>query len=233
MTTKESSVSDVAPAQLKMSYEEFLQWADEDIHAEWVDGEVIISMPPKNTHQTMLAFLHQLLSLFVQLFNLGKVGIAPFEVKLGAEGPSREPDIFFIAQENMHRLTEERVMGPPDLIVEIISPDSIYCDRQDKFREYCQAGVREYWIIDPRPGKQRADFYYLDPQGQYQLVATEDNERVESRVLPGFWLHPAWLWQAETLNAMLILFEKMANIPTEQVQQIQQMLRAGLTKAKE
>jgi Uma2 family endonuclease len=207
-----------------MTYEAFLEWADEDTHAEWVDGEVIIHMPPKHIHQITLGFLHQLLSLFVNLFNLGIVQIAPFEVKL--PNSSREPDILFVASEHLDRLTEERLVGPPDLIVEIVSKDSVQRDRDDKFGEYRAAGVREYWIIDPRPGKQRADFFHLDETGAYRLFATEDHERVESHILPGFWLRPAWLWQADTLDPLTLFFE-MRGVSAEQAQQIQQMLRAG------
>ncbi len=226
MTIRTAAMPKIKPARLKMSYEEFLQWANEDTHAEWVKGEVIIPMPPKDIHQTTLNFLNHLLGLFVDLFNLGKVGIAPFEVKLKPGVSSREPDIFFIATENMNRLTEDRLIGAPDLIIEIISKDSVGRDRRDKFKEYREAGVREYWIIDSRPNKHRADFFYLDKDGQYELFATEDDERVESYVLPGFWLRPEWLWQAETLHPLTILFE-MREIPAEQAKQIRQTLRRG------
>lgn len=60
------------PVRLKMSYEEFLRWSDEDTHAEWVDGEVIVFIPPKPVHQITLNFLNRLLSLFVELFDLGQ-----------------------------------------------------------------------------------------------------------------------------------------------------------------
>jgi len=59
------------PARLKMTYKEFQEWADEDVHAEWIDREVIIHIPPKELHQALVGFLERLLSLFVELFNLG------------------------------------------------------------------------------------------------------------------------------------------------------------------
>ena len=216
--------SRTAKKQPYITYEEYLNLAGDAQITEWVDGEVIIHMPPKHIHQITLGFLHQLLSLFVNLFNLGIVQIAPFEVKLPSS--SREPDILFVASEHLDWLTEERLVGPPDLIVEIVSKDSVQRDRDDKFGEYREAGVREYWIIDPRPGKQRADFFHLDETGAYRLFATEDDERVESHVLSGFWLRPAWLWQADTLDPLTLFFE-MRGISVEQAQQIQQMLRAG------
>ena len=64
------------PAQeqrLTMSYEAFLQWADEDTHAEWVNGEVTVFMPPEKIHQQLARFLSSLLSLYVRFFNLGEV----------------------------------------------------------------------------------------------------------------------------------------------------------------
>jgi Uma2 family endonuclease len=226
MAIKETVATQTEPPRLKMSYEAFLEWADEDTHAEWVEGEVIIHMPVKKIHQMTLKFLLQLLSLFVDLFDLGEIQVAPYEMKAQPDGSSREPDILFVAKENLERLTEDRLVGPADLIIEIVSQDSVNRDRDDKFKEYAEAGVREYWIIDPRPGKQRADFFSLDETGSYRLFATEDDERVESRLLAGFWLKPAWLWQVDTLYP-LTLFLEMRGIPPEQAQQIQQLLRAG------
>jgi Uma2 family endonuclease len=226
MAIKEAIAPETKPAHLKMSYEAFLEWVDEDTHAEWVDGEVIIPMPPKNIHQMTLVFLQRLLGLFVDLFSLGKVSVAPFEVKLKAGGSSREPDIFFVSGQNLARLTEDRLVGPPDLIVEIVSADSVRRDREDKLKEYAEAGVPEYWIIDPRQGKQRADFYHRDETGAYRLFATEEDERVESYVLPGFWLHPDWLWQADALDPLSVFCE-MRGLSAEQVQYFQQLLRSG------
>lgn len=195
-----------ATTRLQMSYEEYLEWSDEDSHAEWVDGAVIVHMPPRNEHQELVGFLFALVREFVNLFDVGRVQIAPFEVKLWPGGPSREPDIFFLKQENLHRLGSKRLEGPPDLIIEVVSPDSVHRDRDEKYHEYAQAGVPEYWIIDSRPGRQRADFYRLANEGRYQLLATEDDERVESPVLVGFWLNPRWLWQEPKPNVITTLY---------------------------
>ncbi|HQI86267.1 MAG TPA: Uma2 family endonuclease [Anaerolineae bacterium] len=215
------------PSRLEMTYPEFLEWAGEDRLVEWVPlsgsqkGEVITFMPPLDVHQAVLGFLYNLLGLFVQWLNLGKVRVAPFEVQLQSDGASREPDLFFVATEHLERLTAKRFQGPPDLIVEIVSPDSVKRDRNDKFQEYRKAGVREYWIIDPREGHERADFFHLDEASEYHLFATEEDERVDSRVLSGFWLKPAWLWQADTLNPLALLFE-IRGMPAEQIVQLLQ-----------
>jgi Uma2 family endonuclease len=183
--------------RLRMSYEEYLAWADEDVHAEWVDGEVVVQMPPKEPHQRVIAFLVSLMGLFIQLFNLGRLLPAPFEMRAIPDGPAREPDLVFVALEHLDRLTEERLSGPADLVVEVISNDSVGRDRADKFYEYQAAGVREYWILDSRPGYERADFYVLDEKGRYRPVPVDPDGRYHSTILPGFWLQVEWVTAVE------------------------------------
>lgn len=210
------------PQRLEMTYEEFLAWADEDVHAEWVDGEVIIHMPPKDRHQNVVGFLHILLRLFVDFFDLGEVRTAPFEMKLSADGPAREPDLLFVAQEDLQRLTEDRLMGPADLVVEVISDDSVTRDRATKFYEYQAAGVREYWIIDPRPGKERADFWILDDQGRYRPIPVGDDEVYRSTIISNFWLRVDWLW-ADKLPDPQLTFAEIADFPSDVVDALREM----------
>jgi Uma2 family endonuclease len=211
-----------------MSYEDYLLWSTEDKHAEWVDGEVIVHMPPTEIHQALLVFLVRLLGTFLSWRNLGKLVVAPFEMKLGPRGPARQPDLLFVSAEHLDRLTPQRLNGPADLVVEIVSTDSVRRDRFDKLREYARAGVREYWVLDPRPGKLRADFLQLDATGEYALIATEDDERYASAVLAGLWLRPTWLWQADQLDPF-VLFCEIAGLPEELVRQFRQQAQANLT----
>lgn len=204
----------------RMSYEAFLAWADENTHAEWVKGEVIVYMSAKPIHQKMVTFLLAILDLYVRLFNLGEVSVAPLQMRLATSG--REPDILFLAKENQNRMSESYLAGPADLVIEIVSDESVYRDRQTKYREYQEAGVREYWVIDPRPGKNRADFFHLEQDNQYTLFATEDNDWVKSTVLDGFSLQPAWLWELETLTPLTcaLQIEGVATALQEQINQI-------------
>jgi Uma2 family endonuclease len=187
-----------------MTYEEYLAWADEDTRAEWSNGEVIIDMPPQHRHQNIVEFLDRLLGLFVSIFDLGQLRVAPFELKIAPEGSSREPDLMFIANANLDHLTDERVVGPPDLIIEIVSSSSVHRDRVDKFDEYESGGVPEYWIIDNRPSQQKAWFYQLDAARRYQSVPVETTGIYHSAVLPDFWLRVEWLWadQPDILQAL-------------------------------
>ena len=135
-----------------------------------------------------------------------------FEVKLWPDGPSREPDIFFIASQRLAQLSPKRFEGPPDLIIEIISPSSASEDRVRKFTQYEQAGVREYWLVDPRFRQQQVDFYILDQDGLYQAAPLGDDGRYHSVVLPNFWLNLDWLWSETLPNPQLSFAEIMITI---------------------
>ena len=208
------AVEKIAPQRQKMSYAEYLEFAEESKIVEWVEGETISYMPPTMIHQDISGFLFYLLESFVQFFRLGKVQQAPFEVKLWPDGPSREPDILFISNENMPNLGEKRFAGAPDLIIEIISPSSASEDRVRKFGQYERAGVREYWLVDPRPYQQQIDFYVLGPDGLYQPAPIEADGRYYSNVLSGFWLRLNWLWAQPLPNPQLAVAEVMTTIDT-------------------
>jgi Uma2 family endonuclease len=135
---QESTTGDV---RQRMSYDEFLNQIDESKQAEWVDGEAIVFTPPTTRHQQLVGFLYSLLLSHIQHFRLGEVIIAPFEMKTTPESNSREPDILFVSNEHLDRLTEKKLEGPADLVVEVISTSSVYRDRSDKFDEYEAAGV--------------------------------------------------------------------------------------------
>jgi Uma2 family endonuclease len=73
------------------------------------------------------------MGLYLQLFQLGRLIPAPFEMRATPDGASREPDLLFVAKEHLDRLTQDRLNGPADLVVEVISDDSLGRDRADKF----------------------------------------------------------------------------------------------------
>src|SRR5262245_28159685 len=103
LTTADADIpqAGVETVSLRMSYEEYLQWDEYNVGlTEWVEGEVILHMPPLEAHQRVVVFLVGLLDLFVHLFQLGIVRVAPFSMRVTAEGNAREPDLFFLAAEH-------------------------------------------------------------------------------------------------------------------------------------
>lgn len=199
---------------LKMTYQEFLEWADEDTLAEWVNGEVIMTSPASLLHQKLAGFLVSIMNMYVMSRNLGIVLSAPFQMKLEQ---GREPDILFVSRKHLNRLKGTYLDGPADLVVEVISSESIGRDRGDKFYEYERGGVLEYWLLDPLT--QRAEFYQIDAATrQYRLIPPEADKSYHSPVLPGFWLRIDWLWQ-DPLPHPLQVLGKIADVDPQQVDQ--------------
>ncbi|MDQ0286533.1 Uma2 family endonuclease [Desulfofundulus luciae] len=178
----------------KITFEEFLAWCDEDTRAEWVDGEVVVLTPAARKHQRIYKFLLFLLEVFVSKHSLGEVLSAPFLVRLPEMlRRVREPDILYVSNEKLPFLKETYMDEPPDLIVEITSPESLARDRGEKYVEYEAAGVKEYWLIDP--DRRQAEFYRLAEEGRYRTIHPNEEGIYRSEVIPGFWLQVNWLWQ--------------------------------------
>ena len=194
MTTQpELAVPTRQPPAGRVSFEEFLDWCDEDTRAEWVDGGVVIMSPASGPHQAVLHFLIKVLGLWIEAKDLGRL-LSDFLMRLPEPvGSSRAPDLIFVARAHLDRLHRTYLEGPADLAVELISPDSVGRDRGDKFVEYEQAGVPEYWLIDP--DRQQAEFYELGPDGRYRLAVGGRSGRYRSGVLDGLVLDVEWLWQ--------------------------------------
>ena len=198
----QAALAEEAPDVLpRMTYEEFLAWADEDTLAEWVDGEVVMTSPASVRHQLIGDFLLKVLGTYVERHDLGMVLSAPFQMKLEH---GREPDLLFLAQAHLSRLRETYLDGPADLVVEIVSPESAGRDRGTKFYEYARGGVPEYWLIDPQA--QWAEFYHLEGT-YYRAILSGCEGKYQTALLPDFWLRVEWLWQEPLPKTLDVLRE--------------------------
>lgn len=174
------------------SLEDFLARSDEDAWAEWIDGEVVSMSPASDQHQDLVRFLLALLSLHIEARELGWVRSAPFAMLLPNRPQVREPDLLFVRSDRMDRVENNLLRGPADVVVEIVSPESLSRDRGEKFVEYEAAGIPEYWLIDPL--REQLDLYALGEDRRYRLVPVAGDE-VSSRVIDGFRLKVSWLWR--------------------------------------
>lgn len=129
----------------QVSKADFYRYADSiETRVELIEGEVVPMSSPLLRHQRIVALLTAL------LVNL-KRGMAipsPFDVEFD-EHNVFQPDILWLAPDTRAVLTSRRLLGAPDLVVEILSKSTRDNDKRLKFRVYQRAGVREYWIIDP------------------------------------------------------------------------------------
>lgn len=177
----------------KISYEDFLVQY-EGIRAEWVDGEVELKMSVSDIHQEISIFLLRLMTEFVEAFDLGRIFQLEFQMKLARERRGREPGLFFVQKSRLDRLQRNHFDGPGDLVIEIVSTDSVQRDYEDKFKEYQSGGVPEYWLIDPL--SQQVSFFQRDADGIFQRSPSNTEGVYYSSALPGFWVREEWFWQS-------------------------------------
>lgn len=137
-----------------------------------INNNLIMSPAPSYQHQKILGNLYAQLFEFVNKNKLGEIVMAPVDVYLDEQN-AYQPDIVFLANENLHLVQNGVIKGAPDFIIEILSPFNKQHDLLDKKAVYERSGVKEYWIVDPETST--AEGYQLQ-QGQYQPIGTFKNE---------------------------------------------------------
>ena len=136
-------------ASVKYTYEDLQTFPEGDgKRYEIIDGELFVSPSPMNKHQLVLSNLHGLLWGFLQENPIGNVRFAPFDVVL-SEVNVVVPDLLFLSNARLHRLTRKNVKGAPDLVVEVLSKSTRRTDETRKRKLYESVDVLEYWIVDP------------------------------------------------------------------------------------
>ena len=139
-------IAQLFPAQGHWSEEEYLA-LDTNHLIEFSHGQLEVLPMPTQSHQLLIIALFELLRNFVRAGQLGTVLLAPMRVQLWP-GKFREPDILFMRTENDDRRSDKFWQGA-DLVMEIVSPNDPERDKVTKRREYAQAAIPEYWIVDP------------------------------------------------------------------------------------
>lgn len=133
----------------KLSYRDLAATPDDGKRYEVLDGVLSVSASPVPRHQIVSANLVHLLTGHVRARRLGQVLFAPVDVILDRHTVA-VPDIVFISTARSAIVTERAIEGPPNLVVEILSPTTARRDRVLKARLYATFGVPHYWIVDPR-----------------------------------------------------------------------------------
>ncbi len=168
-----------------LTYEDYCALPEDGKRYQLIEGDVDVTPAPTTTHQRVSQNLESVLRDHVRRNRLGVLFHAPIDVLLALDTVV-QPDIVFVSRERRSLVTERGVEGPPDLVVEVLSPRTRRLDRTTKMRLYARSGVREYWLVDPEA--QSLEILRLSG-GTYVLAqAASGMENASSELFPGFTL---------------------------------------------
>ena len=151
----------------KYTYEDYLKTPD-DKRYELINGELLMTPSPIPNHQRISGKLEFVVRKFVTENNLGEIFYAPCDVYLDNENVV-QPDILFISKDRLNIIGDKNIQSAPNLVIEIISENSVYRDMVQKKRLYARFGVKEYWIVIPE--EEEIEVYILKGEA-YQLYKT-------------------------------------------------------------
>ena len=158
----------------------------ENVRAELIDGQIYYMAAPSRVHQKILNAVNNTIFNYIRSKDgLCEVYPAPFAVKLFSEDDKNvvEPDISVICDPN--KLTDRGCTGAPDWIVEIISPSNSSHDYIRKLNLYADAGVREYWIVNPID--QSVWVYFLE-QDKFKATAYAFQDKIKVNIFDALWI---------------------------------------------
>jgi len=178
--------------EVKYTYRDLRSTPDDGKRYELFEGNLIVSPVPTTSHQIAVANLFLLLSSFVRRENRGRVLSAPCDVFF-SDATVVQPDLLFVGKDRSSIVKEEYIEGAPDLVVEVVSPNSEERDRGYKFKLYAEQGVKEYWLADCQ--KRVLQIFGLTSSG-FQLAGDfKDDEEVGSPMFPELRFHVSELWK--------------------------------------
>lgn len=155
---------------------------------EIIDGVIYMVPSPIPAHQRAVTRLVMRLGAHVEHAELGEVFVAPLDVEL-APDVVVQPDVFVILRENLGIVTPQRIVGAPDLVIEVSSPGTAGYDRRQKQDAYARAGGREYWIADV--AAQTVELLELEAGAYTSRGVFTGVAALPSRVVPGLPLQVA------------------------------------------
>lgn len=158
---------------------------DDGNRYEIIEGELFVSGWPSLTHQRVSGNLFVSVDAYLIQNRIGKLWYAPGVVFSELSGVI--PDLVFVSRERLNEIASgDRIIGAPDLVIEIVSPgtENARRDRLAKRQLYGKYGVKEYWIVDFE--NRTVEVYLLQGRTlELQSILTEQDE-ITSSVLPGY-----------------------------------------------
>ena len=171
----------------RLSYEDFLRFPDDGLRHELIDGVHYVTASPAWRHQELLGRLHLAIGNYLAAHpGIGHVVLSPFDTVF-SRWDVVEPDLLFVATNQLDIVTEANIQGAPALVVEILSPSTRKRDLGIKQQLFDRGGVREYWVVDPIA--KDVAVYRRGPDGglpKVSQLSADDTATLSTPLLPGF-----------------------------------------------
>lgn len=171
----------------RLTYEDFVRIPDDGKRHEIIDGVHYVTPSPKLRHQELVGRLYLTIGAFLEdRPDRGRIFLSPFDVVFSFYDVV-EPDLVFVAPDQLDILTDKNIQGTPALVIEVLSPSTRKRDQQVKRKLYERMGVREYWLVDPDLNV--VTLYRRDADGSFPRVATltaEGHDGLETALLSGW-----------------------------------------------
>jgi len=182
------------PRSTLLTVDDYMQMPEESPRYELLDGRLVLMAPSPNIeHQEITGSLYVVLRTHVQLHQIGRVFIAPTDVVLSRRNVV-QPDVLFVARDRLHIIGSRTIQGPPDLVIEVLSPSNREHDAVHKFRIYAEHGVPHCWMVDP--SARRITAYVLADSEYRVAVVAEGHATFSAPPLEGLVINLAEIWPA-------------------------------------
>ncbi len=190
------------------TFDDFCTMIREGEKADLINGVIYMASPDNTDANRLYGWLFMVIGFFLEVRDLGEIFGSRVALHLDdRNGP--EPDIAVVLKDRLRVVRRGHILGPCDLAMEVVSPESVERDYVDKRALYQEAKVLEYWIVDEE--QESVTLLRLNDKGKYREVRPRKGE-LHSAVLPGFWLRPEWLWQNPAPKKTDVLAELLARL---------------------
>jgi Uma2 family endonuclease len=144
---KDRGMGMIVDGQLKLTYQEYRHFPEDGRRHELIDGEHHVAPAPGTGHQAASGRIFAQLFRAIEEAGLGRVFTAPSDVEL-SDVDIVQPDLVAVMRDRERIISPSRIIGAPDLVVEIVSPSTAARDRELKRLLYDRSGVPVYWLVD-------------------------------------------------------------------------------------
>ncbi len=181
------------PERVILTYDDLVQMPEDRNRYELYEGELEVTAAPIPRHQVVVLNLASTLLIHARERGLGTIFTSPIDVRL-SDITVVQPDILFVAKGREDIIGDRYISGPPDLVVEVLSPSTASRDRHAKRQIYARHAVPHFWTIDPDNRIVEASDLV---DGSYRISArATGSETLSSEPFPELSISLAEIWSS-------------------------------------